>query len=135
MACRSDKVSSFTRETRRETVAMVGVQALLCAVAALLSVVLSLGNQERAWYLLGTGESELSLSVWDGILQFFTFMILFTNFVPISLLVTLGAIPSPAALARACPASPWQAQLTARFACPRRCAVLSQTWSSSRSRG
>lgn len=82
------KMSSLTKLGNTETVAVFGLQVVFCLVCAILAAIFAgesrVKNNQWIW---GTDSSETTGSAF--VLTFFTYILVFTNFIPIAHVVQL----------------------------------------------
>ncbi|CAN0579409.1 unnamed protein product, partial [Ectocarpus sp. 12 AP-2014] len=86
------KSSSLKPYVDRETLHVLCVQIVLCVVAAVFAGIRAAGSDvENMYFILGQDEESQSPAL-VAFLKFWSFIIIFTNFVPISLLITLDMV-------------------------------------------
>ncbi|CBJ26371.1 similar to Probable phospholipid-transporting ATPase ID (ATPase class I type 8B member 2) [Ectocarpus siliculosus] len=86
------KSSSLKPYVDRETLHVLCVQIFLCLVAAVFAGIRAAGSDvENMYFILGQDEEPQSPAL-VAFLKFWSFIIIFTNFVPISLLITLDMV-------------------------------------------
>uniref|UniRef100_A0A0G4GZW6 Phospholipid-transporting ATPase n=1 Tax=Chromera velia CCMP2878 TaxID=1169474 RepID=A0A0G4GZW6_9ALVE len=83
------KESRVGRETNLLTLIIFGMQMALCLSAGIAAGFLEANPENRARAYL---QLEDSNPAFNAFLRFLTFILIFTNFIPISLLVTLGLV-------------------------------------------
>eukprot|EP00743_Colponemidia_sp_Colp-15_P003792 GILK01004090.1.p1 GENE.GILK01004090.1~~GILK01004090.1.p1 ORF type:complete len:1295 (-),score=222.23 GILK01004090.1:130-3960(-) len=85
------KLSTLEKMTNKLTFIIFGFQLMLCAVAGVIGGSLENSSEVQSmWYL----QLDSTAAAATGILRFFTFIIIFGNFIPISLIVTMGVVKS-----------------------------------------
>mmetsp|Transcript_9269 Transcript_9269/g.20748 ORF Transcript_9269/g.20748 Transcript_9269/m.20748 type:complete len:1129 (-) Transcript_9269:100-3486(-) len=89
------KISHLEREIGRLTLFILLTQCVLCAIAALVSAIFDTAdeNADRRYLNLRDNSGEVKWNfVMVLIIRFFNFIILFSNFIPISLLVSVNIV-------------------------------------------
>jgi magnesium-transporting ATPase (P-type) len=79
------------RPVRTADMPKLPAQITCCTIGGIAgSIFVSTGR--NMWYIWAGSDSKPPVPVFSGFLQFWTFIIIFTNFIPISLLVTLDMV-------------------------------------------
>lgn len=87
------KNGSLRRFTDKMTFLVFCLQITCCVIAGGLGgMYLSTQKTKNMWYIWRGNEADPPNAGFSGFLQFWTFIIIFTNFIPISLLVTLDMV-------------------------------------------
>ncbi|CAM9504783.1 unnamed protein product, partial [Hapterophycus canaliculatus] len=86
------KSSSIKPYVDRETLHVLCVQILLCLIGAVFAGVRAAGSDVKNMYFIWGEDGEPQSPALTTFLKFWSFIIIFTNFVPISLLVTLDMV-------------------------------------------
>lgn len=88
------KYSHLEREVSRATLLIFVIQVILCLIAAFVAAAFEADNKHASYTYLDLTGSDLvpanAALIW--IVRFLNFMILFSNFIPISLLVTMSIV-------------------------------------------
>ncbi|CAM9749104.1 unnamed protein product, partial [Discosporangium mesarthrocarpum] len=86
------KTSSLKKKTDGETLHLLCVQVLCCLIGSIgAAVCVGSPSADAMGYLWGPGRSAPPVAL-TAFLKFWSFVIIFTNFIPISLLVTLDMV-------------------------------------------
>eukprot|EP00930_Biecheleria_cincta_P071879 TRINITY_DN59330_c0_g1_i1.p1 TRINITY_DN59330_c0_g1~~TRINITY_DN59330_c0_g1_i1.p1 ORF type:complete len:1131 (+),score=190.54 TRINITY_DN59330_c0_g1_i1:98-3490(+) len=88
------KLSHLDRQVSHMTAVIFGIQNLLCAIAAIISAIFetSPDNLQKKYLNLTNESGQAENAFVILVVRFFNFMILFSNFIPISLLVCMSIV-------------------------------------------